>query len=325
MNWKFLLLIFSIISSCVFAPQLSSAQMAETFSQESLVVSTNPSFPNPFEPVTIELQDYGLTSPSRQIEWFINNVQQTNILNERVINVAAPGPNETMIIAARVITTSGEVFNASVRLRPQYLDLIVEPFTFAPPLYQGRPLPSFGSRVLITSLLHGENGLQNPNDYLYTWTLQNRVLNNGPLRGAFQQTITVPHGRNFLVGVTITNLRGEVIARRLLSLPSASVDLQFYEVNELLGFGRLALNESLTIFGNSTTIRAVPYNLDIFTSSTNLFTEWQINNRRQVSNPQNPFEITIVRSGSGRSEIRFRLRHLEALVQGGERRLNVLY
>jgi len=98
------------------------------------------------------------------------------------------------------------------------------------------------------------------------------------------------------------------------------------EGNSLLGLSHIVASNPLFMIGNSTTIRAVPYNLDVFADSTLLFTEWRLDNVRQEVNVRDPFEISVVSNGfSGSTRVNFKLRHLEALIQGGERNLTIQY
>jgi len=306
-------------------PTITAAQFLDTFNEQRVVLNANPQFPSPFERVTIDLDDYSLGVAGSRITWEIDGVEQVELRNSRTIAAIAPDVGQEKRVRVRVTTPSNEVYTATYLIRPLYLDIIIEPYTFAPSWYQGRPLPSHGSQVLLTALLHDENGLLNPGNYTYVWTLENRVLNRGGIRGGFQQTITVPYGMNILLGLTVADARGQTIARRLITFPSVSVDLQFYEVNELFGLSHLAIGNSISMFGNSMTIRAVPYNLDTQVQNSQLFTEWRVDNRRQAVGAQNPFEITIVRSGFGQSRVNFKFRHLESLLQGGDRTIIVNY
>jgi len=302
------------------------AQFNMGFEQSAVQLILDPQLPSPYESVTINLDDYALGVFGSRIEWSVDGEVQPEVANERNLVIRAPNVGETKTISVRVQTPSGEVLTASHTIRPLYTDIIIEPYTFAPALYKGRPLPSYGSQVLITALLHDANGLVIPTNYTYTWTMEGRVLNNGPVRGGFQNTIVVPFGRNILLGITITNPQGQTVARRLITFPSVPVDLQFYEVNPLFGLSHIVASNSLFMIGNSTTIRAVPYNLDVFANSTQLFTEWRIDNARQPVNARDPFEISVVSNGFGGStRVNFKLRHLEALIQGGERNLTIQY
>jgi len=304
---------------------IATAQFLNGLEGAQVSISLNPQLPRPFERYTITLDDYTLGTAGNTIVWRVDGETIPTFANQRSVSLNAPGVGERQTIVVEVTTPSGDRYTASRTIRPLYTDIIIEPYTYAPALYPGRSLPSFGSRVLLTALIHDENGLENAGNYSYTWSVDNRVLNGGPLQGGFQTVITVPHGRDILLGLSITNRQGEVVARRLVTFPSAPVDIQLYEVSPLFGLNHIALTNNNSILGNGTTIRAVPYNLDIFASNNQLATEWRVDGTRQSYNPQDPFEITVVPNGTGRSTISFKLRHIELLLQGGERSVTLQF
>lgn len=306
-------------------PALSHAQIDNLLNQQSISINSNPPFPSPFESVTITLDDYTLTPSSQTINWTRDGNPIPNTNNERSIQITTPAAGESTVIAITVTRSNGDVYTDSITLRPVYLDIIVEPFTYAPAHYAGRPLPTHQSQILLTSLLHTGDGLANPANYSYSWTINNKPLDGGSRQSGSQALFPVPGGQSFLVGLTISDQRNRVVARQLIRIPTTSVDLQFYEVSDLFGLSHLVAQNPLPLIGNSTTIRAVPYNLDTTTPTNQLFTEWKINNRTQSVNMFDPFAITVTRSGTGSSNISFKLRNLEALLQGGERSLSIRY
>lgn len=319
-----LIVCLSILSFGSYFPE-AGAQFTGSPGETQVSIALNPQYPSPFEQFSVTLSDYSLGTAGNTISWQVDGELVANFANLREVRIAAPAVGEAMTIVATVTTPQGDRFTASRTIRPLYIDIIVEPYTYAPALYRGRSLPSFGSRVLLTALLHDVAGIQNAGNYSYTWSINNRVLNGGPVQGGFQSVVTVPHGRDILLGLSIINRQGEVVARRLVTFPSAPVDIQLYEVSPLFGLSHIALADRAPIIGGGTTIRAVPYNLDIFAGNNQLATEWQVDGVRQPYTPQDPFEITVIPNGTGRSEVRFKLRHIELLLQGGERGVTLQY
>lgn len=306
-------------------PAFSLAQFGQDLFEQPLQMSLSPQLPSPFEQYTISVDDYALGNGGSRIEWTIDGEFQTNLINVRKISLTAPDVGQVQTIKLRVIGNNGSEATVTREVRPFYLDVIIEPQTYAPSLYQGRTLATFGSQVLITTLLHDAGGLVDPSTLTYTWTLVNKVLDGGPVKGKFRNIVTVPYGRDILIGVSVADNTGAVVARRLLSFPSVEVDLHFYEVNSLYGLSHVAISDRLLLLGNGTTIKAVPYNLDKNVDSSRLFSEWKINNRR-VQTGNDPFEFTFVKDGFGSSDrLNFKLRHLDALLQGDEGNILIEY
>jgi len=318
-------LIVAILCVPVFTnAQFGAAGFGLDFDQQ-LQINLAPLMPEPQESFTATADDYALGLPGSTMEWFVDGVLQSEFTNNRSVTLMAPNVGESMTLRLQITTPSNQTINTSRTILPLYTDIIVEPQTFAPFTYQGRPLPSFGSRVLLTALVHDQNGITDPALYSYTWTMNGQVVGGGVIRGGFRNTITIPHGRDVVIGINITDVRGNSVAQRLISIPSVPVDLHLYEVSPLFGLSNRVVGQTFPLFSNSTTLRAVPYNLDRFVDTDRLFTEWQIANQRQAVNQIDPFEITVTRAGIGSTPVVFKIRHRDALLQGGEARTTITY
>jgi hypothetical protein len=208
-------------------------------------------------------------------------------------------------------------------VQPRYLDIIFEPQTHVPSFYKGRALPSQGSMVNATALLHGTSIATN--DLIYTWQVGNEVINGGPLRGQNKISFITPPGREIIVSLQVTNGGGDVLAKRVMAMPSVDPELQFYEVNTLYGVLPKSLT-SLLLIGNSATIRAVPYYLDSRVYNQPDVSIWEIDRDEYDSGTTNPYEITLQRVNSGgASELKFHVRSTTNFLQGAQSGLVINY
>ncbi len=128
----------------------------------------------------------------------------------------------------------------------------------------------------------------------------------------------MPYGKSHTLGVEVYDQKGTLVTRRNVNVQVGEVSLVLYEVNSLYGLSTTALNQVTPFIGNTYTVRAVPYNLDLRSTSQNTFSEWRVGNRVVTSESGDPYEITLERSGVGQDTVSFKLRHREALLQGGE-------
>jgi hypothetical protein len=101
--------------------------------------------------------------------------------------------------------------------------------------------------------------------------------------------------------------------------------LEFYEVSTLYGLGRKAVGNTLTLVGNNSTIRAVPYYLDTNAIGGNIMSEWSIDGQKTAVPNTDPFEINLRREGAGDARVSFKFRNLSELLQGGEKSFKVTY
>ena len=203
---------------------------------------------------------------------------------------------------------------ASRTIRPIYLDIIVEPQTHVPDFYSGRALPSIGSIVNLTALLN--DGSMVNSELIYTWRVNDQVIDAGPVRGRNKVSFTTPQGSSIILSLQVTRLDGTVLARRSLVIPSVSPEVVFYEMNTLYGLSSQAVRSNFNMSGNSATLMAEPYYLDSRVYNQPSLAEWKIDNYPAGSSGNNPYAITLERTGNpGIADLVFWLRNVPALLQ----------
>ncbi len=296
------------------------AQLSSDFggTTESLTITLNPAYPAPGELVTATLDDYSVGALFSNITWSINQVAAPTLTNNRTFTFQAPKLGETMTVGVRLTLPGGSSLETAKTVTPLYTDIIVEPQTYTPQMYAGRALPTVGSLVRVSAFVQDKNGPITPSNYSYLWKLNGTALGGGTKNGGFQTSYIVPYGASHTLTVEVYDKNGNLITRRGSSIRTAEVDLKLYEVSALYGLGNNSLGNQTQFIGNTITIRAVPYNLDLRSSQGNTFFEWRNDNRIVRNATGDPYEITLERTGQGQSAVTFKLRHREALLQGGE-------
>jgi hypothetical protein len=284
-----------------------------------------PLYPNPGEQVTATIDDYALSNTGATISWFFDGLSAPAIENNRSILFTAPPVGTTLTVEARLRFNDGRSLATKKSVTPYYLDLIIEPQTYTPFFYQGRALPTKGSLVNINALLQDKNGLIDSSQYSYTWTLNNTSLYGGSRIGGNWAQITVPHGQSNTITISIQNKVGTTVARKLVSIPTVPMEIQFYEVSTLLGLSKKTVPTSLILTGNSTSIKAVPYYLDTRAVQGNLYTQWSINNTPVQPGSNDPFEINLQKGTAGLAQVSFKVRNLNELLQSDEAMFGVTF
>lgn len=314
------LIVLVILSVFCIAPKMVAAQFSGDFNggTQALTLELNPAYPAPGETVTATLDDYALGVAFSTISWSFNGKTEPTLDNTRSFTFTAPNLGETATIKAALKLPAGITLEATGKVTPLYTDIIVEPQTYTPQTYAGRALPTVGSLVRATAFVTNTNGPLNPLLYSYQWKLNGTALNGGAKTGAFQTSYVVPYGNNHTLSVEVYDKNGMLITRRNTNVRVSEVSLVLYEVNSLYGLGTTALTQVTPFLSTAFTLRAVPYNLDLRSTPQNTFTEWRVGNRVVTSESGDPYEITLERSGEGQNAVAFKLRHREALLQGGE-------
>lgn len=304
-------------------PSFSYAQLDSSFLNESgSFLELQPEYPNPGDTVTVSLNDYQSNSYGATVTWYIDGTLRPELNNQRSVSLIASEVGQNTTIRAVLTEPSGQTEVASHTITPVYLDIIVEPQTHVPDFYAGRALPSLGSVVNLTALLN--NGTMMGSDYVYTWRINDQVLDGGPVRGRNKISFATPQGSNLILSLQVTRLDGTIIAKRSLTVPSVSPEIVFYEVNSLYGLAQHSLGKDFFLTGNSATLRAEPYYLDSQVYNQPSLLEWTINNRTSDPSGNNPYEITLERTGyGGTADLGFHVRSTTQLLQGAKGNIKI--
>jgi hypothetical protein len=291
---------------------------------ESVAITLNPQYPSPGERLTATIDDYSLGITFGTIEWLVDGVEIPLARNSRAVEIVAGalGTNTTLTVRLRLPT--GATLESNVVITPQYTDIIIEPQTFTPQFYNGRAEPTVGSLVRATALIETARGTLNSASHTYLWKLNGTTLGGGSRTGAYQVAYEVPQGRDHVLSLEVYDQSGAIVTKRSVLVKTANVDIALYEVSPLYGLSTTAINNPLPFLGNTLTLRSVPYNLDLRSTRNNTFTEWQLDGRRFDAGID-PYEVTLGRAGNRQSTLSFKLRHREALLQGGEVRTTLQF
>lgn len=299
------------------------AQIGASIAEPGISIKITPTYPEPNTPFTASLDDYSSIDRVTNIAWKVDGEVLQSAANLRELNLRSMEGGQSTVIEAVVTFSTGRTQTIKQTVTPRYLDIVVEAQTKTPSFYLGRSLPSADSTVNLTAVL-SNTAIANGN-LLYTWRLNNTVIGGGAQRGKNKTSITTPAGTSFLIGLEVSTLTGEILARRTVSVPSVSPTLHFYEKSSLYGLSNRSVT-SLNLTGDSITMQAEPYNLAIETYNRPDLVEWKINGA-VVRNPnQNPYEITLTAENQtfSASTIDFHVRNLNSLLQGvrGQFKLN---
>ena len=302
---------------------VTHAQIGASITEPGISIKITPTYPEPDTAFTASLDDYSSIDRVTNIAWKVDGEVKQSAANLRELNLRSMDGGQSTVIEAVVTYSTGRTQTIKQTVTPRYLDIVVEAQTKTPSFYLGRSLPSADSTVNLTAVL-SNTAIANGN-LLYTWRLNNTVIGGGAQRGKNKTSITTPAGTAFLIGLEVSTLTGEILARRTVSVPSVSPTLHFYEKSSLYGLSNRSVS-SLNLTGDSITMQAEPYNLAIETYNLPDLVEWKINGA-VVRNPnQNPYEITLTADNQtfSASTIDFHVRNLSSLLQGvrGQFKLN---
>jgi hypothetical protein len=298
-------------------PQLCAAQSLGGGAVNPLpTLDLEPAYPSPQDTVKVIFNDYRSNTVGSEVRWFYNNNLIPEATDRREVEVTAPAAGSVAEVKM-VITKNGNVETHSATIRPVYLDIIIEPQTHIPEFYTGRALPSIGSQINVIALLNDGKALSN--DYVYTWRVNDKVLQGGGLRGQSTVNFIMPQGSNTILSLQVATYAGEVIAKRTLLVPSVKPEIHFYETNPLYGVETKAIKDSFNLIGNSSIIRTEPFYLDSTVFNYSDILEWTIDGKKVTPDSNNPYEVTLERTGyPGNARLGFHVRSTTQLLQGAK-------
>lgn len=314
---------FLLLVMLVLAVPLSTEAQFSSFGleQSGSKISVSPTHPSPFQEYEVTLEDYGGNVYGAEIYWYVNDRLLEEATGQRSVKLTARESGSKDVIKLVLKTQEGGT-TLTTTIRPLYLDIIVEPQTHVPNFYQGRPLASVGSSVNLTALVNGS--ATNNAQYVYTWRVNNVVLEAGPLRGRNEISFTMPQDSNSVISLNVTALDGTPVASRSITVPVVAPKLLFYEVSTLYGIEYRAIDKDLSLLGNSITLRAEPYFLSSTVFNDPDIITWSVANKDMSATGANPYEVTLQKTGfPGITNVGFHVRSTDILLQGARSNLNV--
>lgn len=318
LSMKFCLFVLSLI----FLPLTALAQVGFE-AQNDLQIS--PAYPEPGAPFTVTVDDYAGGLFGAQISWFYNGSPVPQSLNQRSITLDGVDLGQTGTVEAVFLTQQGVEQSIKKTIKPIYFDFIIEAQTHTPDWYEGRALPSYGSQVNATVLVDDGQAID-PTSLIYSWTLGNKPIHGGPVRGQHKTSFAVPRGNDVILSVSASRVNGEVLATRAIRIPIVSPSLYFFERHSLYGVRKFPVQSSLSLIGNTVLIEATPFNLDSRVYNNPDIYDWEIDRTKTDNGNKNPYQISLQPAGgTGTANVNFHVRSLENLTQGVEEAVSISF
>jgi hypothetical protein len=317
MRFLLLLLCLSLVTPTTVGAQFSANNLLET----NLSITSQPEYPAPGEPVKLSLNDYSGTVFGASVEWFLNDKPIPNSSNQRNLEVYIDGVGKKSTVKVVFTRSDSTKTTLSKTFEPVYTDIIVEPETHVPGFYTGRALPSVGSTVHLTAIL--DNGSPMGKDLVYLWRVNQTVLEGGPIRGRNKISFVMPQDSYSVVSLQVSRPDGSILSKRSTIIYATTPQIHFYEVNALYGTEIKSL-PNFNMIGSGATLKAEPYYLDSRTFNQPNLLEWSINNEKVSGDSNNPYAITLEKTGqTGRTVLDFHVRNTTSLLQGGRKSINI--
>lgn len=261
---------------------------------EALTLTLNPSYPRPYQTVTVIPQSSLIDLAASTVTITANGtvVAQGSGAEPAYVTVGGPGTATTVTVRA---VSGGQSYTKTVTIRPADVALVTEPFSTAHPFYEGGSLVASEGRVRLVAIpdLRTSGGAPISADNLvYTWRNGEQVLQSASGIGKSVLTATAPvRYRDARITVTVTTQDRSIVAEASTLISPVDPVMRIYRNDPLLGprFDT-ALPASLTLAGSEETFRAVPYH---FSEAPAI--SWEVNDVPSDTDR----DITVRPTGSG--------------------------
>ncbi len=273
----------------VYVPLQASAQVDST-----LTIRSSSAYPLPGESVTLTLGSPTLDLSGSPITWRRDGVTILEGVGETVVTLTLGESGvETRI------TASAEGTSASITMTPSRVGLLWESDSYVPASYEGRALPSAGTRVRLWAIPHlsRANGTPIPAaELMYTWKLNDATLASLSGRGRSSAVIGSPELFGaYTVSVEVSASGGTPRGEARVRISSVEPMVRLYADHPLFGIQHWnALGGNAFVLEREMTFAAVPYFAQAQSADDpSLEYGWRINQKAVLPDPERPSAVTV--------------------------------
>lgn len=283
---------FLFLGALFFVPQYISAQAMPA--QDSFSIGIVPSYPRPFDTVTIVPQSTNIDLSGGLITTKVNGVVVGETTGKQPLQ-ATVGDAGTKTTITMTVVISGTTYTQTKVIYPASVALVMEPVTTTHPLYRGAALvaPEGRVRLIAVPYIKGTNGKQLPSQGLiYTWRQGSKILESESGIGRSILTASAPvRYRDAEITLTVTNQENTLVAQETVTVAAGRPLVHIYRNDPLLGpdFGT-ALTNTFSMPDEEETFRAVGYYFKDMPSFS-----WSVNDAVSGSEP----DVTVRQTGQG--------------------------
>lgn len=323
--------IISLIGFVFFAA-IQSGAYAQTANDIS--ISAIPQFPKVNEVVSLQLSSLSTDLNRASISWTLNGEVRVSGIGKTNFQFTTGPLGSVSRITASITTIDGRQLTRSTAIRSTGVDILWEAFSYTPPFYKGRAVPSFNGLVTLIAIpeLVNEGGSKTKSsEVVYQW--KQGGISLGSASGYGRQKVVINTGlsprRLQTITVEASTLNGALRAEGAVSVPNKDPIVLFYKKHPLQGIGyEKALKDSVFLNGEEIILRAEPYffSLDDLLRDELRYT-WNVNNS-PISVEDNQKEVTFrreIQGGTSLVSLKIKNKNLFRVLQKASETLSIKY
>lgn len=326
--------LISLLSTVCYLPLFANAQInfGSQFNLNNVVslpdelsIDISPEYPRPNSSVILSLRMYTEDLDSALITWFKDGKKEREGVGLKNFTfVTGPSGSQTEV-TVNINLVRGLSFSKKITLRSANVDILWQANSHVPPFYRGKALfPKQGSVTLsaVHNFYSGTSRI-NPNQLVYTWTVNDRVLESQSGYGKHTVSTDGPIlGTSLNVSLLVTDPKTNIVASNSVNISPVEPIITFYENSPLYGIiFEHSVNGGLQITGEEVNIIAVPY----YMNTDSLSYSWRMNGRAtpEVSGLSVTFRKPETVSGS--TSLSLRAENLNRILQFAENSFTIKY
>ncbi len=251
--------------------------------ESPIFLSLSPEHPSPKEVVRITADSSFIDLSRSDIEWSVGDKIIAQGHGQKSVDVVAGSLGSRVRVSVTARASDGASASGEALIRPAKVDLLWESDSYAPPFYRGRALPSAGTFIRVSAIVHfePEGIMQAPEqDIIYTWKRNGSIVPSASGKGRSSATFPSPtlFGTDTIrVAASTEDGRYEGEARAAIS--SIEPVLALYKDHPLFGIMyNQALEKSTFVPDAEMTFAAVPYFAEAeWGNDPRLIYSWSVN------------------------------------------------
>ncbi len=262
----------------------------------SLALKINPATPAPNSTAVATALLSGSDTSGASFTWFLNNVRQSDNsgTDKNTFSLPTGGLGAVYTVSVTISTTSGESLRDSISFTVSDADLTWSAQNEAPADYEGRVLPSEGSKIVASVLpiifSPGTKTQLNPNNLNYGWFLNN--IFDSKNSGLGKTTYKFQLNNPATLKVRITNTKNTIALEKSVNLFTVPPQVLVFLADQN---GRIVYKNALSNItgapGQKLNFLARPYFFNLPPLQLNW--SWFVNDKKIAGAPQNPLAASL--------------------------------
>lgn len=275
---------------------------SSSIGESPLAIEIFPRYARPGEYVEFSLVSTNIALSTATITWTINGTRVFSGASATKYVYKIPNNNDPFVVVADVYTRTNQYFTARLAVQPSSLTLLYEGFTYAPPLYTGRPMLSPEASLSVQAIPSViENGIElQPDDLYFRWTVNGRFVSE--LSGLGKSSAIIKNTgylRPLDIIVEASSDNGALAGERV-KVSVQNPWIIFYENDPLLGVRYDRALGDYALKNEEVTVIAEPYHFSAHKrNDAHLEYSWGINEERQAETTASSITLRPQNSAGG--------------------------